>query len=299
MRFFYSEDFNLRLPPKHRFPGHKYELLRQKLLSDDVLTNDTLALCEPAAREDVIRAHHSDYIVSLEDGSIDPKAMRRIGFPWSPQIPLRGFRTAGGALLAAEQALQTGLSGQLAGGTHHAHADFGAGFCVLNDFAIVALKLIQDRRIDRVAIIDLDVHQGDGNAAILCDDPNIFILDMFGRKNFPFRKFPATLDVAFEDNPGDAQYLEELRKVLPQVWNFAPDIVLYQAGVDPLIHDKLGRMDLSFDGLMRRDRLVLEGCHRRGIPCSMGIGGGYADPIDLTVEAYANTYRVAKDVYGF
>ncbi|WP_306252416.1 histone deacetylase [Parvularcula sp. IMCC14364] len=299
MQFFYSDDFNLKLPEKHRFPAQKYRLLREKLLADGLLARDQLSVSEPASRADILLAHDKEYIEGLEDGSIDRQAMRRIGFPWSPQIPLRGFRTAGGALQAAEYALENGLSGQLAGGTHHAHAGFGAGFCILNDFAVVALKLLSEARAERIAIIDLDVHQGDGNAAILGDHRQVFILDIYGRKNFPFRKVPATLDVALEDNPGDDFYLQELRAALPQVWNFAPDLVLYQAGVDPLVHDRLGRMDISFEGLMARDRLVLEGCHTRGIACSMGIGGGYANPIEPTVEAYANTYRVAKQIYRF
>ncbi|MCI5047686.1 MAG: histone deacetylase [Aquisalinus sp.] len=299
MRFFYSDDFNLKLPEKHRFPAQKYRLLREKLLADNLVTENQMAVSEPADRTDILRAHDETYIRSLEDGSIERQAMRRIGFPWSPQIPLRGFRTAGGAIQAAEEALSNGLSGQLAGGTHHAHAAFGAGFCILNDFAVVALKLLAESRVERIAIIDLDVHQGDGNAAMLGTHPQIFILDIYGRKNFPFRKVPATLDIPLDDDPGDNHYLAELERALPQVWNFAPDLVLYQAGVDPLVHDKLGRMDITFEGLMVRDRMVLEGCRTRGIPCSMGIGGGYANPIEPTVEAYANTYRVAKQVYGF
>ncbi|MCI5045286.1 MAG: histone deacetylase [Aquisalinus sp.] len=299
MRFFYSDDFNLQLPETHRFPAQKYRLLREKLLTDNLVAESQLAVSEPASRMDILRAHDEAYIKSLEDGSIERQAMRRIGFPWSPQIPLRGFRTAGGAIQAAEEALSHGLSGQLAGGTHHAHAAFGAGFCILNDFAVVALKLLAEARVERIAIIDLDVHQGDGNAAILGALPQVFILDVYGRKNFPFRKVPATLDIPLDDDPGDNHYLAELEQALPQIWNFAPDLVLYQAGVDPLVDDKLGRMDITFEGLMARDRMVLEGCRTRGIPCSMGIGGGYANPIEPTVEAYANTYRVAKQVYGF
>ena len=260
---------------------------------------DQLHLSPQAAEKDILLAHDAAYWTSLKDGSIDRRAMRRIGFPWSPQIPTRGRHTVGGAIAALRTALATGLSGQLAGGTHHAHAGFGSGFCILNDFAVAARKALSEGWVERIAIIDLDVHQGDGNAAILGDDPRVFILDCFAQKNFPFRKVPATLDVSFADNPGDTAYLALLEEHLPQVWNFAPDLVLYQAGVDPLEADRLGRMDLSFQGLMDRDRMVMEGCHRRAIPVSMGIGGGYANPIDPTVAAYANTYQVAKDVYGF
>lgn len=299
MKFFYSSDFNIPLPVGHRFPGHKYELLRRHLLDHDILHGDQLAPSPEASDAEITLAHDPGYLASLQDGSIDRRAMRRIGFPWSEQIPRRGRRTVGGAMAAADAALREGLSGQLAGGTHHAHAGFGAGFCIFNDFAVVAKWLLDQGRVERVAIIDLDVHQGDGNAAILGQHKDVFILDAYGEKNFPFRKVPATLNLSFEDNPGDRAYLECIEAHLPEVWNFAPDIVLYQAGVDPLAQDRLGRMDISFNGLMTRDRMVLEGCHRRGIPVSMGIGGGYADPIEPTVVAYANTYRVAKDVYRF
>lgn len=297
--FYYSADFNIPLPEGHRFPGQKYEKLRQRLIERELVSEDQLFLSPEAAEDDLLLAHDAAYIHGLNDGSIDPKAMRRIGFPWSEQIPRRGRRTVGGALAAAQTALDVGLSGQLAGGTHHAHAGFGAGFCIYNDFAVVGRKLLAENRVERIAIVDLDVHQGDGNAAILAEDRRIFILDAYGEKNFPFRKVPATLNIPFPDNPGDAAYLDRVAEALPQVWNFAPDLVLYQAGVDPLAEDSLGRMDLSFDGLMARDRMVLEGCRERGIPCSMGIGGGYSTPIEPTVEAYANTYAVAKAVYGF
>ena len=299
MRFYFSTDFTLALPQGHRFPAEKYNLLREALISNEIVEESALTF-SPQAPEDVITAAHTEeYVRSLLDGTIDPKEMRRIGFPWSDLIHKRGQRTVGGALAAARDALERGLAGQLAGGTHHAHADFGAGFCIYNDFAVVARTLLNEGAVDRIAIIDLDVHQGDGNAALLVDHPGIFILDVFGEKNFPFRKVPSTLDVPLPDNTGDADFLAAIEEHLPQVWNFAPDLVLYQAGVDPLITDRLGRLDITHEGLMARDHLVLEGCHRRGIPVSMGIGGGYAEPITDTVLAYANTYRVAKQVYRF
>lgn len=274
-------------------------MLRRFLLAEGILAEDQILPSPRAPEEVVLRAHDVSYVRPLTDGTIDAKAMRRIGFPWSPQIPVRGQRTVGGALAAARAALAHGISGQMAGGTHHAHREFGAGFCIYNDFAAVALTLLAEGTVDRIAIIDLDVHQGDGNAALLVDHPGIFILDVFGAKNFPFRKVPSTLDVPLPDNSGDDVFLTAVAEHLPEVWGWAPDLVLYQAGVDPLVTDQLGRLDISFDGLMLRDRMVLEGCWQRGIPCSMGIGGGYADPIDDTVTAYANTYRVAKAVFGF
>ena len=299
MIFFASDQFDLKLPEGHRFPGQKYGMLRRALLADGVLREDQIATSPLADRADVLRVHDADYVDALEDGSIDPRAMRRLGFPWTEQIPLRGRRTVGGQIAAARTALRHGLSGQMAGGTHHAHAGFGAGFCIYNDQAATARLLLDEGLADRVAIIDLDVHQGDGNAALLADDRRVFILDVYGEKNFPFRKVDATRMVPLPDDCADGPFLDAVEEHLPEVFRFAPDIVLYQAGVDPLASDALGRLSVSFDGLMERDRLVLDGCRRRGIPVSMAIGGGYAKPIEDTVRAYANTYRVAKAVYGF
>ncbi len=299
MRFFASTDFDLPLPDGHRFPGQKYSMLRRALLDDGVVTDQQLAPSPRATRDVILSVHASSYVDPLTDGTIDPKIMRRIGFPWSPQIPLRGELTVGGALAAAEAALDHGLSGQLAGGTHHAHREFGSGFCIYNDLAAVAVTLLDRGAVDRVAIIDLDVHQGDGNAALLNEREDVFILDVHGAKNFPFRKVPSTLDVPLPDGCDDRGFLDALVEHLPAIWAFCPDIVLYQAGVDALASDRLGRLDLSFDGLKRRDDIILRECRARGIPCSMAIGGGYAHPIEDTVTAYVNTYRVAKEIYRF
>lgn len=299
MLFYTAQDFNLDLPTGHRFPGHKYRLLEEKLVLDGTLAPDQLRTSPIAPDEVILSVHTEGYLRALENGSIDPKAMRRIGFPWSEQIPRRGRRTVGGALAAARQALRSGLSGQLAGGTHHAHPDFGSGYCIFNDQAVVATMLLEEGAVDRIAIVDLDVHQGDGNAAILAQNPDVLILDVFGEKNFPFRKVPSDIDVPLPDNTEDAAFLRAIDERLPEIWAFKPDLVLYQAGVDPLIHDKLGRLDVTFEGLRARDEMVLEGCRRRGIPCSMAIGGGYSVPIDHTVTAYAGTYEVARDVYGW
>lgn len=299
MKFFYSDTFNLQLPAGHRFPGTKYGMLRRTLIKESILSPDQLCVSSPVADKDLHRAHAPDYIEAIDKGEIDPAAMRRIGFPWSPHIAQRARATMGGAVAAARSALDTGLSGQLAGGTHHAHYDFGSGYCVFNDFAVAALALLADGLAARVAIIDLDVHQGDGNASILSPRDDIFVLSVHGEKNFPFRKCASDLDVSLPDGVEDAAYLKALAETLSAVWAFNPDIVLYQAGVDPLKDDRLGRMALSHDGLMARDRLVLTECKRRAIPVSMAIGGGYADPIDASVCAYANTYRAAKEIWAF
>ncbi len=298
MKVFYSDQFDLALPPGHRFPGRKYGMLRRALLDEGVLGSAQLHPSPSASREELLRAHDGDYIDAIEDGSIDPSAMRRIGFPWSPHIPRRANATMGGAIAAARHALNDGIAGQLAGGTHHAHRAFGSGYCVFNDFAVAGLTMLDEGLVDRIAIIDLDVHQGDGNAAILASDPRIFIFSIHGEKNFPFRKVPSDLDIALPDGVQDEAYLDALTEHLPSVWAFNPDLILFQAGVDPLAVDKLGRMALTHEGLMARDKMVLSQAKARGIPVSMAIGGGYADPISATVTAYVNTYRVAADLYG-
>ncbi len=209
----------------------------------------------------------------------------------------RSLAAVGGSLCAAAEALESGFSGNLAGGTHHAMADAGQGFCVFNDIAVVILNLLQERSIDRAGVIDLDVHQGNGDAAILGGRPEVFTFSMHGQKNFPFRKVASTLDVGLADNAGDQEYMAALEQSLPQVFAFRPDIVIYQAGVDPLSEDRLGRLSLTLAGLEARDRLVLSECRRRGIPVCLTLGGGYARPIERTVEAHVQTYRVAKELF--
>lgn len=299
MKFFYSDQFNLRLPDGHRFPGTKYGMLRQKLIEQNIMPEAMLHASPLVDDTGLLQAHDPAYIASIDEGTIAPAAMRRIGFPWSAHIAQRARATMGGAVKAAHSALNDGLSGQLAGGTHHAHYDFGAGYCVFNDFAVAALALLAEGSVERVAIIDLDVHQGDGNAAILSPRDDVFVLSLHGEKNFPFRKSVSDLDINLPDGIEDDAYLGALADALPAIWAFKPHLVLYQAGVDPLAEDKLGRMALTYEGLMARDRMVLSACKDRGIPVSMAIGGGYASPIELSVEAYANTYRVAKEVWGF
>jgi len=299
MRVYYSDLFDLPLPDGHRFPNRKYGMLRRKLVADGLLTEDQLHVSPLAETPDILRAHDADYVAAFEAGTLDAKAIKRIGFPWSEFLVRRTRATVGGALSAARAALTDGLSGQLAGGTHHAHRDFGSGYCIYNDFAVAALTLLAEGAARRIAIIDLDVHQGDGNAAILAGEPDVFVFSIHGEKNFPFRKQRSDLDVALPDGTGDAAYLAALERHLPGVFAFEPDLILYQAGVDALAEDKLGRMTLSQEGLRARDRYVLSRAYAAGVPVSMGIGGGYADPIEASVAAYAGTYAEAKAIYRF
>jgi acetoin utilization deacetylase AcuC-like enzyme len=203
----------------------------------------------------------------------------------------------GGCLAAARAALEFGAAGNLAGGTHHAHRNAGEGYCVFNDIAVSFMNLRHENLISRAAIVDLDVHQGNGNSSILGGREDVFIFSMHGEKNYPFRKVPSTLDIGLRDGTGDEEFLELLEKALPQVFAFEPEMVFYQAGVDPLKEDSLGKLSLTLDGLMRRDHMVLSECRKRGIPVSLSMGGGYAKPIALTVEAHVGTYRMVREVF--
>lgn len=297
MKVFYSDRYTVTLPEGHRFPMSKYRLVRLALLNEGVLREDELF--EPAlATRDLVRlAHTPEYVEGIYSGAISPSIMRRIGFPWSPELVIRSLASVGGALCAAQEALRRGVSGNLAGGTHHAMAEAGEGYCVFNDLAIVTLHLLKQGRIRRAAIVDLDVHQGNGNSAILGARPEVFIFSMHGAKNYPFHKVPSTLDIELPDGTEDAEYLARLREALPKVLAFAPDIVFYQAGVDPLKEDVLGRLALSREGLAQRDRIVLAACRPAGIPVSLALGGGYAKPIERTVAAHVGTYKVVKEIF--
>ena len=297
MLIFYPDTPDLPLPDGHRFPARKYRLLRDCIAQHRLLGNWKLAPSPLATLRELESAHSPAYVQAVLEGALAPDIQRRIGLPWSETLALRSRATVGGSLAAARQALRDGFSGQLAGGTHHAHRDFGSGYCVFNDLAVAALTLLAEGEVQRVAVVDLDVHQGDGNAALLTGQPGAFVLSVHGDKNFPFRKVPSDLDVALPDGTDDRAYLRALAGALDVITGFRPDLVLYLSGVDPLRSDTLGRLDLSFDGLAERDRFVLEFCRRRAIPVSIAIGGGYASPITDTVEAYANTFRVAREVF--
>jgi acetoin utilization deacetylase AcuC-like enzyme len=294
---FYPDTPDLPLPPGHRFPARKYRMLRQRMEEDRSRFGFALAASPLAGRCELEQAHSADYVTSILDGTVTADVQRRIGLPWSETLALRSRATVGGSLAAARQALRDGVSGQLAGGTHHAHRDFGSGYCVFNDLATTALALLAEGRVRRLAIVDLDVHQGDGNAAILAGNPDAFVLSVHAEKNFPFRKVASSLDIGLPDGTGDGAYLSAVADGLAAVASFRPELVLYLSGADPLASDTLGRLALTFEGLKARDRLVFEMCRRRAIPVSIAIGGGYADPISDTVEAYANTFRVASEIF--
>jgi len=290
----YCDHYAIPLPAGHKFPTEKYALLRALLAGDGFYELLPAPLADPSTIE---LAHDPQYVHGILNGTVDPRIMRRIGFPWSEQLVRRTLASVGGTLAAAEDALATGFGGNLAGGTHHAFRAEGSGFCVFNDLAVAILSLRRQQRIGRAAVIDLDVHQGDGTAGIFAADPLVLTVSLHGENNFPFRKQRSRIDIGLRDGTGDEEYIGRVCGVLPAVGDFRPEILLYQSGVDGLAGDRLGRLRLSLDGLEERDRMVFEFSKSSGIPIVVTLGGGYADPIGRTAEAHANTFRAAAAEY--
>ncbi len=296
MRLFYADTFVLPLPPGHRFPMEKYALLRQRLAASGRVTPDDLRIPDAADDAQIERAHAPAYLRQVCEGTLDRQAMRRIGFPWSPAMVERSRRSAGATIAACRAALAGGVAANLAGGTHHAHREYGAGFCVFNDAAIAARQLQAEAGIGQVAIIDCDVHQGDGTAAILADDRSVFTFSIHGAQNYPFDKQRSDLDLELADGVADDHYLEVLAYGLEQLFaRCVPELVIYLAGADPYEGDRLGRLALSIEGLRRRDRMVLGRCADESVPVALAMAGGYGRDISHTVEIHANTILTAMD----
>jgi acetoin utilization deacetylase AcuC-like enzyme len=296
---YYCDHFEVVLPPQNRFPMGKYALLRKRLVAEQVIPAADLHAGEPAPIEAVLAVHDANYVHRFLDGTLERTAMQRIGLPWSREFVARSLASAGGTLAAAHAALEFGLSGHLAGGTHHAHRAHGSGFCVFNDIAIAAVDLLARGLVKRVLVVDLDVHQGDGTASIFEHDERVFTFSMHGEHNFPARKSRGDLDVALPDRTGDDEYLASLRTNLSlAIERATPDFLIYQAGVDPLAGDRLGRLSLTHNGLFERDKLVFSVARHLRLPLVLTLGGGYSEPIDATLEAHVNTYRAARDCYG-
>ena len=294
-----SARYTIALPAGHRFPIEKYALLRDAVVSSGLVAPETLH--EPArASIDAVRLVHTErYVTALSTGTLSNAEQRRIGLPWSESLVERSFRAVGGTCEAARAALEHGVTMNLAGGTHHAFPDHGEGFCVFNDVAVAVRLLQRDGLIRRAAVIDLDVHQGNGTHAVFAGDDSVFTFSMHGGRNFPFHKVPGTLDIELDDGTGDDAYLEALSAALPPVIaRAAPDLVVYLAGSDPHEGDRLGRLCLTFDGLARRDAMVLDACREVGIPVAVTIAGGYGRNIDDSVRAHLNTARIAAALSG-
>jgi acetoin utilization deacetylase AcuC-like enzyme len=294
LKIYYCDHHEIPLPPGHKFPMRKYRMLRDTLAAEPGLLLEAAPL---AGVETICLAHDRDYVESFVAGTIAPPIMRRIGFPWSEGLVQRTLASAGSTLEATHDALETGVGGTLAGGTHHAFRSEGSGFCVFNDVAIAIHWLRSQGGNPRVAVVDLDVHQGDGTAHFFEHDPNVFTLSLHGAHNFPFRKQRSTLDVELPDKTGDDEYLRALEPALDRVWDFAPEIVFYLSGVDALHSDVLGRLSLTYAGLAARDALVIGAACKQRIPLAITLGGGYSNPIENTVQAHASTFRTARDLF--
>ena len=301
MKLFYAATSLQTLPAGHRFPMGKYEILRQRLAAE--LPQLELQLADPASDGELALVHTPAYVQAVVKGELSASAQREIGFPWSEGMVERARRSVGATVSAARLAMQLGIAANLAGGTHHAYADKGSGFCVFNDVAVAA-RLLQTeaarsgKQALQVAVIDLDVHQGNGTARIFRQDPSVFTLSLHGAKNFPFRKEESDLDIDLPDGCSDGLYVSQLQDALAQLEaRCSPDVVFYLAGADPHEGDRLGRLKLSFEGLMERDRMVFEWAWRKRVPLAMAMAGGYGREIADTVQVQINTFSQALSAW--
>jgi acetoin utilization deacetylase AcuC-like enzyme len=294
MKIFYHDHFVLPLPPNHRFPMEKYALLRQRVVATRLLPPGDLAIPAPASDADLCRAHTPGYVERVKQGALSRQEIRRIGFPWSPALVERSRRSVGSTIAAGPAALEEGVAANLAGGTHHAGPDWGQGFCVFNDAAVAARAWQAAGLVRRVLIVDCDVHQGNGTAAICRGDDTIFTFSIHGARNFPFHKEPGDLDIGLEDGAGDEAYLAALEPGLEQALALArADIAIYLAGADPHEGDRLGRLALSKVGLAARDRLVFDACRCGGLPVVLTMAGGYGRDVNDTVDIHFATVQLA------
>jgi acetoin utilization deacetylase AcuC-like enzyme len=297
MQVFYTPRYYAEIGAAHIFPIRKFELVRDRLLAEGTLDPSELVEPSPALLEDVLLVHTEDYVTRLCNGQLTTKEIRRLGLPWSQSLVRRSFYAVGGTLAATHSALTNGYSSNLAGGTHHSFADRGEGFCVLNDVAIAIRTLRARNLIRRAAIVDCDVHQGNGTATIFAGDNDTFTFSMHGANNYPLFKAQSSLDVELADGTEDGEYLETLAHHLPTVFAHQPEIVFYLAGADPFGGDKLGRLALSIDGLRDRDAYVLNECFHRELPVLTVMSGGYGKDINDTIEIHCNTIRTAKKIF--
>lgn len=299
MLAFASDHYTVPLPPGHPFPMGKYGAARTLLISEGTLRAEEVRDPGLLSREEMCAAHDAAWVEAILTLQVAPEMEKRIGIPVDRAFSNRARAAGAGTLAAARAALREGIASNLAGGTHHAGPARGAGFCIINDLAITTKVLLSEQSVRRVAIVDLDVHQGDGTAEILANDRRVFTFSMHGEKNFPRIKIPGTLDVALPDGAGDDLYLSKLHEHLPGILlDFAPDLVLYQAGVDSLAGDRFGRLALTLDGLRERDRSLIAAVRKLNIPLVSVFGGGYGRDLSRTVEAHANTVREAVKYYN-
>jgi acetoin utilization deacetylase AcuC-like enzyme len=298
LKIAWSNTYKYTVPEGHRFPMIKYELLPEQLLLEGTINDDSIFIPEMMKDELIGLTHTSEYLHKLNSQLLTPKEVRNIGFPMSSALVSRGKHIANGTYLCTEYAGEYGIAMNIAGGTHHSFADRGEGFCIFNDIAIAANILLSQHPNYQILIIDLDVHQGNGTAKIFENEPRVFTFSMHGEKNYPTRKEISNLDIGLPDGCDDQMYLKTLRHTLPRLIDeVQPDFIFYLAGVDVLATDKLGRLSLSRLGCKDRDRFVLETAKRNKIPMAVSMGGGYSEKLVDIIEAHANTFRLAQEIY--
>lgn len=295
----YHPIFRHPLPEGHRFPMLKYELLHQQLLYEGTVSETDFFSPESASLDTVCNVHQKEYVDQLVNLTLETRAARKIGFPLSAALVERELRIAQGTITGAEKALETGIAFNNAGGTHHAYSDHGEAFCLLNDQAIAAQHLLDQQLAHKILIVDLDVHQGNGTAAIFRENPDVFTFSVHGKTNYPFKKETSDLDIALPDGTTDTEYLTIISRVLPQlIATEKPDFIFYLSGVDILASDKLGKLGCTIEGCRKRDEIVFSQCKAAGIPVQCSMGGGYSPDIKTIIEAHANTYRTASHIYS-
>ncbi len=287
------------LPEGHRFPMIKYELIPQQLLHEGSIEQENLVSPEICTNETILLTHDAAYLNKLQFQQLSPREQRHIGFPQSPQLTLRELMITQGTIDCCIAALQAGVALNVAGGTHHAFANRGEGFCMLNDMAVASNFLLQQQLAKQILIIDLDVHQGNGTANIFQHNNQVFTFSMHGEHNYPFRKEKSDLDIGLSDGTADAVYLSLLEHHLTHLLNtIQPDFAFFLAGVDILETDKFGKLKVTMEGCRKRDQLVFTSLQRANIPCVVALGGGYSPDIRMILEAHCNTFRLAKDIYS-
>ena len=307
MRVFHTDQFQFPLPKGHRFPSRKYVLLREAVVAARLVPAGDLIVPEEATDEQILRAHDADYLARVEAGGLTPKEIRRIGLPWSPELVVRARRSVGGTIAACRAALSDGVAVSLSGGTHHAFRDRGQGYCLFNDVVIAARTMQAEGRVERIVVLDCDVHQGNGTAAIAAGDPTIYTFSIHNENNFPLFKEQSDLDVGLYDGTGDAAYLQSLvpgvLQALDQAFtspsSSSPQgrgLAIYLAGADPYEGDLLGRLALTKAGLAERDRLVLSMCRQAGLPVAILMAGGYGRWVQDTVDVHLQTVRIAAEM---
>lgn len=298
LKIAFSSIYKYQLPEGHRFPMEKYELIPAQLLYQGIIRQEQFFEPKPLEEKWILRTHCPDYWQSLKALTISPKAARKIGFPMSSNLIERGRVIAQGTIDCALYAMKYGVAMNVAGGTHHSYKDHGEGFCVLNDFAIASNYLLDKKLVEKILIVDLDVHQGNGTAKIFEEEPRVFTFSMHGSKNYPLHKEQSDLDIPLPDGTNDESYLSILKTKLPRlVKEVAPDIILYLSGVDVLASDKLGRLGMSIAGCQERDKIVFETAKLFQIPIAVSMGGGYSPKIADIVDAHTNTFKMAQDIF--